>query len=82
MKNYMALLEFLKNQVCARFLNASKVGATTTSSGNEFQVGTTRDEKKYLVLLHLATGTANLNLCPLWVENIWKFEELIKIKIN
>ena len=56
---------FEKSSLRTRFLNASKVGAITTSSGNEFQVGTTRDEKKYLVLLHLATGTANLNLCPL-----------------
>ena len=39
MKNYMALLEFVKNQVFLHtLLNASKVGATTTSSGNEFQV--------------------------------------------
>ena len=45
-----------------------KLGLQHHLVGNEFQVGTTRDEKKYLVLLHLATGTANLNLCPLWVE--------------
>ena len=36
---------FEKSILRTRFLNASKVGAITTSSGNEFQVGTTRDEK-------------------------------------
>ena len=36
---------FEKSSLRTRFLNANKVGATTTSSGNEFQDGTaTRDE--------------------------------------
>ena len=56
---------FEQSSLRRRILNENKVMATTTSSGNEFQVGTTRDEKNYLVLLHLATGTTNLNLCPL-----------------
>ena len=64
-KSHGIIRIFEKSSLRTRFLNVSKVGATTTSFGNEFQVGTTRDEKKYLVLLHLATGTANLNLCPL-----------------
>ena len=36
---------FEKSSLRKRFLNTSKVGATTASSGNEFQIGTTRDEK-------------------------------------
>ena len=36
---------FEKSSLRTRFLDASKVVATTTSSGNEFHVGTTRDEK-------------------------------------
>jgi hypothetical protein len=46
-------------------LNLKVVETETKSEGREFQIGTTRDEKKNFLISFLAMGTDNLRECPL-----------------
>ena len=50
------------------FLNDTVLGARTTCEGREFQIGTTRLEKKYFWMFDFASGTVSFNG---WPHKFW-----------